>query len=78
MKNILIPIKIAKFKKILFNIVFRIENKYMKIIIWNHNKIKKLYRKVQILKMKTDCNKLTISKFKLRNNIKNKKRVLMI
>jgi hypothetical protein len=56
MKNILILVKITKFKKILFNIVFRIENKYMKIIIWNHIKIEKLYRKVQILKMKTDFN----------------------
>ena len=78
MKNILILVKITKFKKILFNIVFRIENKYMKIIIWNHIKIEKLYRKVQILKMKTDFNQLIINKFKLRNNLKIKKRVLMI
>ena len=70
--------KITKLKKILPNLIFKIVYKYMKIIIWNYVKTKKLYRKVQVLKMETDCNKLIISKFKLRNNLKIKNRALMI
>ena len=70
--------KITKLKKILPNLIFKIVYKYMKIIIWNYVKTKKLYRKVQVLKMETDCNKLIISKFKIRNNLKIKKRALMI
>jgi hypothetical protein len=78
MKKTFIHIKITKLKKILTNLVFIINNKYMKIIIWNYVKTRKLYRKVQVLKMETDCNKLISSKFKLRNNFKIKKRALMI
>jgi hypothetical protein len=48
MKNISIHTKITKFKKIFHIQVFRIENKYMIIIIWDHIKTKKRNHKVQI------------------------------